>query len=76
MARSNHQIHNMTNPLPPPRQAKPPTLAHVAASVTITALNNSHPTQQWMNLPTIPLLSRFQPLPIAYGTNNVANITA
>ena len=41
----------------PPRQPHPPTLAHAAASVTITALNNSHPTQQWMDLPTIPLVS-------------------
>ena len=29
----------------PPRQPHPPTMAHAAASVTITALNNSHPTR-------------------------------
>ena len=29
-----------------------------------------------MDLPTIPLLSRVQPLPAAYGTNNVTNNTA
>ena len=61
---------------PSPRQPHPPTLAHVAASVTITALNNSHPTQQWMKLPTIPSLSRVQSLLAAYGTNSVTNNTA
>ena len=60
----------------PPRQPHPPTLAHTAASVTIAVLNNSHPTQQWIDLPTVPLLSRVQPLPAAYGTNNVTNNTA
>ena len=59
----------------PPRQPHPPTMAHAAASVTITALNNTHPTRPWMDLPTIPLLSRVQPLPAAYGTNNVTNNT-
>ena len=29
-----------------------------------------------MHLPTIPILSRVQPLPAAYGTNNVTNNTA
>ena len=29
-----------------------------------------------MDLPKIPLLSRVQPLPTAYGTNNVTNNTA
>ena len=29
----------------PPRQPQLPTLTHIAASVTITALNNSHPTK-------------------------------
>ena len=42
----------------------------------ITAINNCHPTKRWMDLPTIPLLSRVQPLPTAYGTNNVINDTA
>jgi len=60
----------------PPRQPHPPTMAHAAASVTITALNNSHPTRPWVDLPTIPLLSRVQPLPAAYDTNNVTNNTA
>ena len=60
----------------PPRQSHPFTLVHTATSVTITTLNNSHPTQQWMDLPTIPLLSRVQPLPPAYNTNNVTNNTA
>ena len=41
----------------PPRQPQHPTLAHAAASVTITAINNSHPTKQWMVLPSIPLLA-------------------
>ena len=59
----------------PPRQPHPPTLSHAAASVTITALNNYHPTQQWMDLPTIPLLSRVQPLPAAYDTTNFTNNT-
>ena len=59
----------------PPRQPRHLTLAHTAASVTITALNNSHPTQQWMDLPTVPLLTRVQPLPAAYGTKNVTNNT-
>ena len=60
----------------PPRQPRHPTLAQGAASVTITALNNSHPTQQWTDLPTVPLLSCVQPLPAVYGTNNVTNNTA
>ena len=60
----------------PPRQPQHPTLAHAAASVTITAINNSHPTKQWMVLPSIPLLSRVQPFTAAYGTNNVTNNTA
>ena len=65
-----------THHIYPPRQPQYPTLAHTAASVTITTINNSHPTTQWMDLPIIPLLSRVQPLPAAYGTNNVTNSTA
>ena len=61
---------------PPPHQSQHPTIAHAAVSVTITAINNSHPTTPWMDLPTISLLSRVQPLPTAYGTNNVTNNTA
>ena len=53
-----------------------PTTAHAEDSVTITTINNSHPTKPWMNLPTIPLLSRVQPRPTAFGTNNVTNNTA
>ena len=60
----------------PLRQPQHPTIVHVAASVTITTINNSHPTTQWMDLPTIPVLSRVQPLPAAYGTNNITNNTA
>ena len=45
-------------------QSHPFTLVHTATSVTITTLNNSHPTQQWMDLPTIPLLSRVSPYPL------------
>ena len=59
----------------PPNQPQHQTTAHAAASVTISAINNSHPTKQWMDLPTIPLLSRVQPFPTAYGTNNVTNNT-
>ena len=49
-----------------PHQPHHPTTAHAAVSVTITAINNSHLTKQWMDIPTIPLLSRVQPLPTAY----------
>ena len=58
-----------------PHQPQHLTLAHAAASVTITAINNTHTTKQWPELPTIPLLSRVQPPPIAYGTNDVMNNT-
>ena len=59
----------------PPRQPQHPNLAHAAASVTITAIDNSYSTTQWMDLPTIPLLSHVHPLPATYGTNNVTNNT-
>ena len=59
----------------PPHQPQTPTLVHTVASVTITAINNSHPTQLWMDLPTLSLLSRVQPLLAAYGTNNITNNT-
>ena len=60
----------------PPNQPHHPTIALTATSVTITAINNYHPTKKWMDLPTIPLLSRVQPLPPTYGTNNVTNNAA
>ena len=60
----------------PPYQHHHPTTAYAAASVTITAINNSNPSRNWMNLPTIPILSRVQPLPAAYDTSNVTNNTA
>jgi len=66
----------VTQHIHPPHQPQHPTIAYAAASVTITAINNSHPTKPWMDLPTIPLLSRVQPLPAAYGTNDVTNNTA
>ena len=52
------------------------TIAHVAASFTIAAINNSHPFKPWMDLLPIPLLFRVQPLPAAYGTNDDTNNTA
>ena len=60
----------------PPHQSHHPTTTYAVVSVTITAINNSTPTSDWRNLPTIPILSRVQPLPAAYGTNNVTNNTA
>ena len=60
----------------PLNQPQHPTTAYTAVSVTITAINNSHPTKQWMDLPIIPLLSRVQPLPTVYGINDVTNNTA
>ena len=59
-----------------PRQPHHPTTAYAAASVTITTINNSTPSRNWIHLPTISILSRVQPLPAAYGTNNVINNTA
>ena len=60
----------------PPQQPQHPTTAHAATSVTIIAINSSHPTKQRMDISIIPLLFRVQPLPTAYGTNNVTNNTA
>ena len=60
----------------PPNQPQHPTVAKATASVTVTAINNSHPSQSWTDFPTIPLLARVQPLPAAYGTNDVTNNTA
>ena len=60
----------------PPNQPQHPTVAKATASVTVTAINNSHPTRPWTDLPTTPLLARVQPLPAAYGTNDVTNNTA
>ena len=60
----------------PPNQPQHPTVARATASVTVTAINNSHPTQSWTDLPTIPLLASVQPLLAAYGTNDVTNNTA
>ena len=51
-------------------------MAYAAASVTITAINNSTSSSNWIHLPTIPIISREQPLPAAYDTNNVTNNTA
>ena len=62
-----------THHMYPPRQPQHPTLSNAVASVTITVINNSLPTTPWMDLPTIPLLSRVQSLPATYGTNNVTN---
>ena len=59
----------------PPHQPQHPTVAIATASVMVTVNNNSHPFQSWTEIPTIPLLSRVQPLPAAYGTNNVTNNT-
>ena len=59
----------------PPQQPQHPTTAHAATSVTIIAINSSHPTRQRMDISIIPLLFRVQPLPTAYGTNNVTNNT-
>ena len=60
----------------PPNQPQHPTVAKATASVTVTAIDNLHPTRAWTDLPTIPLLARVQPLPAAYGTNDVTNNTA
>ena len=60
----------------PPHQSQQLTLAHVVTSVTITPINNSHPTKSWMNLPTIPLLFRVQSLKAAYGKYTITNNTA
>ena len=65
-----------THHIYPPHQPQHPTFAHTAASITSTVINNSHLTTQWMDLPSIPLLLRVQPLPAAYDTNNVTNNTA
>ena len=65
-----------THHIYPPHQPQHPTFAHTAASITSTVINNSHLTTQWMDLPSIPLLSCVQPLPAAYDTNNVTNNTA
>ena len=59
-----------------PHQPHHPTTAYATASITITAINNSTPSRNWMHLPTIPILSRVQSLPAAYSTNNVTNNTA
>ena len=67
---------SVTQHVYPPNQPQHPTIAHAVASVTIIAINNSHSTKQWMDLPTILLLSCVQPLPTTYGTNNVTNNTA
>ena len=67
------------SPIPhiyPPHQPHHPTTTNTTASVTITAINNSTPSRNWMHLPIIPIISRVQPLPAAYGTNNVTNNTA
>ena len=49
---------------------------HAVVSIIIIAINNSHLVKPWMDLPTIRLLSRVQPLPTTYGTNNAINNTA
>lgn len=60
----------------PPHQPQRLTISHAAASFTIATINNLHPFKPWMDLLTIPLLSRVQPLPAAYRTNNDTNNTA
>ena len=60
----------------PPNQPQHPTVAKATASVTVTVINNSHPSQSWTELPILPILARVQSLPAAYGINDVTNNTA